>query len=163
MQFLIAGLAIVIGIFLVGRWFVATEPAKIIKIGKWVLLGLGIVLALALILSREFQWLILALPAFLPWIMRFRAARRQARNWSKMAGGQGSGSGRRSTIATNFFTVHLDHGSGEMYGDINRGSFAGRAFADLTLEELLQLMSECRADDESVRVLGAYLDRAHPK
>lgn len=162
MQFLIAGIALAIGVFLVGRWFVSTEPAKIVKIAKWVLVGIGVALVLALIVTRQFQWLLYTLPVFLPFIMRFRAARRRADNWSKMSGG-GRTSGQRSTIETNFFRVHLEHASGEMYGEINRGSFSGRPFSDLSLDELLQLMSECRADEESVRVLSAYLDRAHPE
>jgi DnaJ-domain-containing protein 1 len=56
----------------------------------------------------------------------------------------------------------LDHDSGEMQGTVREGRFAGRALAELELEELLALLGECRAQDtQSAAVLEAYLDRHH--
>jgi hypothetical protein len=41
------------------------------------------------------------------------------------------------------------------------GAFAGRRLGDMTLPDLLRLYGECRADEPSLRILEAYLDRAH--
>ena len=54
----------------------------------------------------------------------------------------------------------LDHDSGAMRGEILRGTFAGRDLNDLNLDQLVELLAECRRHDgEAAQVLEAYLDR----
>ncbi|QQP92355.1 DnaJ domain-containing protein [Skermanella sp. TT6] len=56
--------------------------------------------------------------------------------------------------------MRLDHDSGRMGGEVLRGRFQGRMLDDLGLEELLDLLRECRdADSQSAAILEAYLDR----
>lgn len=73
--------------------------------------------------------------------------------------GPGEGSAGRSTVATRFLSMELDHASGAMSGRVLVGRFAGRFLADLSLQELLDLWRECQSDAQSVAVLEAYLDR----
>jgi hypothetical protein len=57
----------------------------------------------------------------------------------------------------------LDQASGEMDGTVLTGDFAGRRLSQMTRSELLQLAAGLDADDrESLSLLRAYLDRAHP-
>ena len=54
----------------------------------------------------------------------------------------------------------LDHDTGDLTGEVTRGAFAGRSIDDLSLDELLTLLNECRsADPQSAALLEAYLDR----
>ncbi|HJN96731.1 MAG: molecular chaperone DnaJ [Gammaproteobacteria bacterium] len=70
--------------------------------------------------------------------------------------------GQTSTIRTDFLAMELQHDSGEMDGLVLKGAFAQRRLADLSLDDLLTLYSECSADADSSQVLQAYIDRQHP-
>jgi DnaJ-domain-containing protein 1 len=59
--------------------------------------------------------------------------------------------------------MSLDHDSGTMTGTVLRGQFAGMRLEELGRADLLALLRECRAaDEESARLIEAYLDRADP-
>ena len=55
----------------------------------------------------------------------------------------------------------LDHDSGNLAGEVLAGRFQGQRLDQLDLEDLLRLLDECAADEESVALLQAYLDRVH--
>ena len=72
--------------------------------------------------------------------------------------------GQRSKVRTEFLDLELDHDSGAMRGHVLKGAYKGRLLADLNLEQLLELRTECRAaaprgDAQSAQLLDAYLDR----
>ena len=68
-----------------------------------------------------------------------------------------------STLDTATLSMRLDHASGTLSGRVQRGRFAGRELAELDLPALLELLADCQAADaESVPLLEAWLDRAHP-
>lgn len=77
----------------------------------------------------------------------------------KSAGGPSAG--QSSSIATDYLDMTLEHDSGEMDGQVLRGSFKGRQLSSMSMQELQALMSECRADTQSVKLLASYLQRAH--
>jgi hypothetical protein len=57
----------------------------------------------------------------------------------------------------------LAHDSGDLDGVVRDGRFRGRRLGELSDIELGELLAECRLDDdESARLLEAYLDRARP-
>ncbi|QJD30520.1 J domain-containing protein [Methylococcus geothermalis] len=65
-----------------------------------------------------------------------------------------------SVVETPFLRMRLDRTTGEIRGEILAGRQAGRQLYDLSPAELRQLHAELtRADAESARLLGAYLDR----
>jgi hypothetical protein len=69
-------------------------------------------------------------------------------------------SGQRSTVATEYLSMELNHDSGEMTGTVLKGSLAGRKLSDLEEVELRQLHSECgQADRQGLKLLEAWLDR----
>ncbi len=54
----------------------------------------------------------------------------------------------------------LDHQTGDLDGDVLKGSFAGRSLGSLGLQDLLRLLMECQRDDpRSAPLLETYLDR----
>ncbi|MDA1369387.1 MAG: molecular chaperone DnaJ [Proteobacteria bacterium] len=70
--------------------------------------------------------------------------------------------GQTSTIRTEYLAMELEHDSGKMDGQVLKGAFANKRMADLSLDDLLALYSECSGDGDSSQVLEAYIDRQHP-
>lgn len=160
MPYLFLGIAILAALLLAARWFVDAEPKSLVRVSKWILIGIIGVIALLLILSGRFALALWALPALLPWFLRMRAAARGAKNFSRMSGGGGGGA---SKVESAFLEMELDHNSGEMRGRIRSGRFEGTALDDMGLPDLISLHQEYRrADTESARLLAAYMDRNYP-
>jgi len=70
-------------------------------------------------------------------------------------------SGQVSEINTRFLHMVLFHDTGMMDGEVLAGQFSGAKLGMLELEQLLELLEECRSDADSMRVLEAFLDREH--
>ncbi len=160
----ILGLALLVGILLLGRWYVSADPKTLVKVLKWTsLIGL-IIVGMFLLLTGRLAWALFTLPVLFGWFMRFRSIARTAKNFSKMASaGTNAANDDSSEVETRFFRMVLDHGSGDMDGEILDGTFRGKWLNELAETDLLSLLAECREDDEpSVLVLQAYLDRLYP-
>lgn len=72
--------------------------------------------------------------------------------------------GKTSTVRTDWLAMELDHESGEMYGEILQGTFAGRVLETLAPAEVAAIWQDCRfADPQSAQLLEAYLERTHPQ
>ncbi len=156
MTYFFLGLALLAGLLLFGRWLLNANP----KVLAGILRGLFIVVGLLgiLYLYGSGRGLIAAVlvPFLLPALVRWRAMRRMAGAWRRPSPGQAS------EARTRYLNMTLDHDTGEMSGEVIDGAFAGQKLADLGLDEHLALYRECRAGDEqSARVLEAYLDRIH--
>ncbi|WP_193171606.1 DnaJ domain-containing protein [Nisaea nitritireducens] len=160
MQFLILGGSLLVGLGLIGYWFINADPAKIRTTAKWVGLGLLGLLVIALIFFRRFDWLMYAGLVGLPFFMRAGALFRRFRNAVKMA--RGPASGQSSAVRTETLAVSLDHDSGAMDGEVLRGRFAGMQLSALSFNDVLELLADCvRNDPQSVAVLESYLDAAY--
>ncbi len=163
----VLGLALLVGLLLLGRWYVSTDPKTLLKVFKWASLTVLVVVGLFLLLTGRLAWALFTLPVLFGWFMRFRSIARAARNFSKMAAAAGAGgataSDDKSEVETRFFRMVLEHGSGRMDGEILDGTFRGKRLGELAETELLSLLDECRkCDEQSVMVLQAYLDRQYP-
>lgn len=147
-------------------WFKRTPPDQAKKIlsraGLWLGGGLLVGLALTGRLPSLFGLLGAALP-FLerlarvlmlwPLIQRMVATLRggSAAPWAN--------AGQGSEIATPLLRMRLDQDSGRLSGEVLAGRHQGRRLADLSLEQLLQLLDDCGADPASLELLTTYLDR----
>ena len=168
-RFLIAA-AILIGLYLLIRWFVRTPPetvARILRRALWIG-GIGLLLLLAV--TGRLHWLfallasllplgrrLLPLLRFLPLIQQLLARYRVAR-----PGQGGPAPGRTSQIEARFVRMTLNHDTGELEGEVLEGHFKGQRLSELTREELVSLWRECRSvDPESARLIQAYLDSVH--
>ena len=59
--------------------------------------------------------------------------------------------------------MELNHASGTVDGDVLSGRHRGRRLGDLSIEQVVEHLSDCRRDDtEAVALLEAYLDRREP-
>lgn len=161
LPYLVLGIALLAGILLAGRWYVSADPKILVRALKWVLVIVVVAVIVFFVVSGRFAWAVMALPALLPWVMRFRQMARTAKAFRRMSqAGAGHASGQTSDIETRTLRMRLDHDSGRMSGDVIDGRFAGRALEDLTLDELLDLLDDCRrGDTQSVTILESYLDR----
>ncbi len=162
--YLILGLAILAGVLLAGRWFTTADPKLLVKVLKWVLLGVIGTVALFFLFTGRMAWAFFALPALLPWIMRARAAHRMFKTFSRMTSGWGgAAAGQSSDVETRFLRMVMNHDSGRMSGEVIDGDYAGRGLAGMSLEELVDLLQTCWVEDQpSAQVLEAYLEREQP-
>ncbi len=153
--FVILGVALLIGGFLVLRWFVQADPKQLAQVVRWVALGLGVVLLVFVFVSGRWNWLPGVAVAALPWISRFRALSAIARNM------RGPTPGQTSQVETEFLRMSLDHDTNEMDGEVLVGTFRGRFLSSMSGDELIELWRECRSDEQSRAVMESYLDRVH--
>ena len=154
MLYLLGGFAILCGFLLLGYLFVNAEPARLARILKWTGIVVAGLAAVAIVITGRLNllWMLFALG--LPALRRLR---------TMFAGFRGPSAGSSSTVETPFVRMSLDHDTGYMTGTILRGRFAGLRLEELGRADLLALLRECRAEDEeSARLVEAYLDRAHP-
>jgi hypothetical protein len=68
--------------------------------------------------------------------------------------------GQASRVRTAFLEMELDHDSGALRGRILAGRYQGAALDDLDVPTLITLLGEI--DEDSIPLLGAYLDRRQP-
>ncbi|WP_431282467.1 DnaJ domain-containing protein [Humitalea sp. 24SJ18S-53] len=149
-----------IAVLLLLRGFANAPPAAVRRGGAWLLGGLGLAIALLLIVSGRAGQAFGALVLFGPLVLRWYRSWQQARTFA--TGGRAHAGGV-STVETATLTMTLDHDSGTMTGAISRGDHAGQSLADLALPQVLALLADCQASDpESVPLLEAWLDRADP-
>lgn len=167
LPYFVLGIALLAGLLLAGRWFTTADPKTLVKVLKWLLLGVIGLGALFFILTGRLAWALFALPALLPWFMRARSAHRMYKTFSRMAagggGGAGAGTGKTSDVETRFLRMALDHDSGQMTGEVLEGDYAGRTLDGMSMDEVVDLLRVCWVEDQpSAQVLEAYLNRVHP-
>jgi hypothetical protein len=146
-------------LFLLLRGFANAPVARVRQFGAVLLASIGAVLLLLGLFTARGQQALIALTFFLPlllqWVQRWRT--------NKRFGGSAPPTGAANSVETAFLSMTLHHDSGRMTGSVKAGQFAGRDLATLTLSDLLGLLQECQAADaDSVALLEAWLDRAHP-
>ena len=146
-------------LFLLLRGFANAPVARVRQFGAVLLASIGAVLLLLGLFTARGQQALIALTFFLPLLLQW------AQRWrtNKRFGGSAPQTGAANSVETAFLSMTLHHDSGRMTGSVKAGQFAGRDLATLTVSELLALLQECQAADaDSVALLEAWLDRAHP-
>ncbi len=132
------------------RLFVVASPAQLAVLVRT--MGGIVLLALAAFIGMRGNFAIAMMFAVFALALMFgRSARRVA----------GSG-GQSSKVRSAGLEMVLDHDTGEMDGQILAGRYEGQLLSQLELPELLQVAEDFRDDQESLRLLESYLDRAHP-
>ncbi len=159
MIFLVLGLAILIALGLVGRWFLNADPKAVAMAVRWVGLGGGALLGLFL-LVRVGTAALFPIVLTTLFLLRRRRGLFGARGFAGFGGRTTPSPGQSSEVETATLRMALDHDSGEMQGTVLRGRFEGRELENMSFGELVQLLAECHANDEqSVSLLETYLDR----
>lgn len=146
-------------------WFVArlgkVPPHSRSKYLKLAGLYAGGGILLFLVLTGKLPALFALLGALIPWIQRIimmRSAYQAFKSWQGPA--QGAKTGQTSDVKTKYFEMTLDHDTGDINGTVLTGSFQGRTLDSLEIEELAELLKECRKrDEQSASILETYLNR----
>lgn len=153
MQYFVLGIALLVALLFLGRWFVEAEPRKVAGMLKWGGLGMVAAVALLLLFSGRIGLILLLIPiAF--WLRRI---------FERFKAAQGPSSGQTSEVRTRFLRMSLDHDSGDMDGEILDGRYSGELLSQLSLAALTDLLQDYQiADAQSASVLEAFLDRTQP-
>lgn len=155
MQYLFIIIGALAGLLLLLRWASMADPKLLAWVVRVVAGIVGVLLIVVLVLVGRWTWIAYALPFLLPFYFHWRSRRIRAKNSG------GPSPGQTSEVRTRYLNMSLDHDTGEMSGTVTSGTYAGREVGSLNLAELLDLLAECEADEDSVRVLEAFLDRTH--
>jgi hypothetical protein len=157
LYWLIAGIALLALFLLFGRWFVGANPAVLAyRIRRITGYALAVMAFLFFVSGRLALAVPLAAGAALLLGWRAGAA-------GGMAGtGPNPSPGNASQVETEWLSMTLDHASGGLDGTVKRGAFNGKRLGELTREQVIELLQECRGSDaQSATLLETYLDRVH--
>lgn len=157
MQFLLIGLLLLLLLLLYAGRVARMDPKAgaraIRKGGGWALVALALGLGLAgrigaaVPLGLIGAWL-------LGWGLPFGGTRGPVPGNARPSGGQ------TSTVRADFVEMTLEHDTGAMDGEVLAGQFSGRKLSDMSTPDLLALLRETLgADDQSAKLVEAYLDR----
>ncbi|MBK1702616.1 DnaJ domain-containing protein [Thiococcus pfennigii] len=156
------------------RWFTRTPPQQVARVLRrgllWGAIGILVLAAATGRLNPLFALLAAAVPLVARGLALLRLVpmvQQLLRGLGLSAAGTAAGTGdaagageRSSSLRTRFLEMRLDHASGRMDGVVREGALRGRRLSELSLEQLLDLLDECRATDaRSANVLETFLDR----
>ena len=155
-----------VGIFFLLRWLFR-QPGRV----QWQVLAATVAVGLVvLVLAGKAHWLAAVFAAMLPFLrillrvllsVPFPLLRRLLGGLGAAGPRDAPSAGQTSTVQSKYIRMTLNHDSGDINGEVLTGQFAGKTLDQLELDALLQLLTECRDDEESVALLQAYLDRVH--
>ena len=156
MPWLVLGIAVVIGLILIGRGLFGLDPKRAIKIVLLIILVAMALGGIAMLARGGTTFLYIIGALLLPLILNWRATSQFVRNLGGPSQGQTTG------VETRFLRMNLDHDSSILDGMVLDGQFRGRRLSELQPSDLTELLRECRVEDEqSATVLEAYLDRTY--
>lgn len=156
MPWLILGIALVIGLFMIFRGLGGIDPKRAAKILLGVVVVAVGIVATYFIASRGIGTLLFAAAMFLPFLLRVRGVRQFMRNL------RGPSRGQETGLETRFLRMTLEHDSGVLDGTVLEGQFKGRRLGEMSKEDIQALLADCRVEDEqSASVVEAYLDRVY--
>ena len=157
--YLFLGVLLLAALLLLMRWAAQADPAFLARLLRWVGVGLTAIALLFLIVTGRVGFVGALAGIGIPLFLMYR---RRLAGRAPYGGGAPAGGTGRSSLATAWLDVSLDHASGAVEGTVKQGRFAGRPLGGLSIEELVELLAECRtADSESATIIEAYLDRVH--
>jgi DnaJ domain len=153
---LVFGFFILVAVLALLRVYAAAHPAKLATAVRRTAFG-SAMLGLALLALRiPFGSVLLGIAGLLPMLLRWSALWPQADVFGRRS------QGGTSQIETKYLRMVLDHDSGALDGLVLAGRHRDRRLAELTLDQLLDVRTECLADDpDGVPLIEAYVDRIH--
>ncbi|MGE3481056.1 MAG: DnaJ domain-containing protein [Gammaproteobacteria bacterium] len=167
---LLAAAAFLFLILFAIRWFARTSAQDARRMLRRLPFYLGAGLLILLAARGHLNWLFAAigaaialLPRLLPVLQYIPVVKRLYQRYQTgRAGGAGAQAGRSSQVESRYVRMSLNHASGEIDGVVLAGGLKGRRLSELSLAQAVELWRECRAqDEESARLIQAYLDRVH--
>jgi hypothetical protein len=159
-------LALLVAGLLLISWYKRAPSGQQKRIRGRMLLFAGLGIVLLLLVTGRLNPVIALVFAALAIGQRILAVASMANMFkgfrNSMKAAAGPSAGHASDVETRFLRMTLDHDTGAMDGVVLEGAYRGRRLAELALDDLLNLLAVCRAEDSrSATVLEAYLDRVH--
>jgi len=138
------------------------NPQTFTRYFFFALIGIFILLLLVLAITGRLHWLFALLAGLLPWLRRLSPLLRLA-PLLRLFGGMTRmdarpSAGQASNVHSQFFSMELNHDSGEISGEVLQGEYTGRFLRQLNNYQLKRLLNECRADKDSYALLCSYLN-----
>lgn len=156
MTYLLLGLITLAGAILMLRMYASTSPAGLTRAVRRTAIVSAALGALLLLLRLPIGFMFVGIGAVLPLTLRWRAL------WPDFGTWPSPPRGRTSRIDTTYLRMALDHDSGALDGLVLAGRHRDQLLSKLTLEQLLEVRTECIAGDpHGVPLIEAYLDRIH--
>lgn len=155
MAYLLAGVAVLVVLVLLGRAFIAADARALVRYLRYLVGGGMIAFGGLLLLARRWE-------LGVPLIAAGVSALTLGRIGPIDLGGGRKSPGSKSSVRSAFLDMELDHDSGELKGRVVGGTYEGRSLDDLDEAALQKLYREVAMDAESVSLLEAYLDRRFP-
>lgn len=159
-------LALLVTVLLLISWYKRAPAGQQKKMRGRLLLYGGVGILLLLLVTGHLNPIMAMVAAALVLGQRVLAVANMANIFkgfkNSMKGAAGPSAGGASDVETRFLRMSLNHDTGAMDGVVLEGDFQGRKLGELEREDLLDLLTVCRAQDaQSASVLEAYLDRVH--
>jgi hypothetical protein len=134
------------------------------------ILYIGIAAVITLALTGRLHWLVAVAASMVPFIQRLAPllryvpfARQAYRHYqSRKYASNSPPPDQASSVSARFIQMTLNHSDGSIDGVILEGPYRQRRLSELGLEQLLECLEQWQHhDDESVRLLSAYLDQTY--
>ncbi|MCY4498531.1 MAG: DnaJ domain-containing protein [Rhodospirillaceae bacterium] len=152
----VLGLCIFAAVFLVARWFVNADPKAVVRALRWTIFGLVGGGAVFLAVTGRIPFAVLLGLMALSFLRRWRGT---IPSFSQRAA---PSSGQSSEVETAYLKMVLDHDTGSVDGAVLKGRFQGQSLGDMRVDDVLELLSECRQVDlRSAALIETFLDRVH--
>lgn len=149
--FLIGGVAL-IGVLVLYRLFRKADLRKLIRSLRWIMGSIAALLAAFLLLRGQ---------AAVAGVVGFGAY--SILRWGRLGpivfDADGFDETNESEVSSRFFSMQLDHSTGEVSGRVLSGTFAGADLIDLGEQETRRLLVEVAGDPDSLALLETWLDR----
>jgi DnaJ domain len=154
MPTLFLGLVVVVLLFLAVKWFSKVDPKQTARVLRYMGGGAALLLAVFLLMRGQIG-AALSIGLFGLGVLGYVSL------WPASFGGRTQkATGQVSRARTAFLEMELEHDTGLMRGRILNGKHQGAALDDLDVKMLIGLVGEM--DEDSRRLLTAYLDRREP-
>ncbi len=167
---LLLGVAVVVAIYVLLKWYSDADVKQIKSSAKWIGAGVLILGIVVLAGTGRLGAAIGLLMAFFAWAWRVfhmvNAMRQFTGMFRSFGFGRGFGAGPAAASASHvtsaFLNMSLDLSSGAMDGEVTAGTRRGGRLSRMPLADLTALLNEVAGDADSVNLLEAFLDRTHP-
>jgi hypothetical protein len=152
---LILGIFVLILLLFAAKSFSKADPRKVARILRYIGGGAVLLFAVFLLVRGEIG------PAISVGLLGLGVLGYVSLWPASFSGRTQKSPGQTSRVRTAFVEMELDHDSGAMRGRVLNGQHQGVALDDLGVETLIGLLNEI--DEDSRRLLAAYLDRRQPR
>jgi hypothetical protein len=134
--------------------------SEYIKLG----LGLAVGTVIVLTLTGRMHWigaaltgLLVAARQLLPTLIRVFPMLASLKSQASKSGNQ------QSTVQSEILRMHLDHGTGNLSGEVLKGPFEGWYLDEMDRQQLDELMRYCQQEDvDSAQLLQGYMEQRFP-